>query len=156
MDVHLNDLVGQAARKGLLAGEQVSGVWTTYLEKSDEFYEAILLVCEVPQEVSPGTNMDESLHSRLQANPVLRGKKNYTTAEMEIDLTVRRWNASLLQARFAPAHDVPIADGQPGALPQRKRRRRLNHFDLFRKLATNGLDALRSDWKRAFWSLIGF
>ena len=164
MDVDLNDLVGQAARKGLLAGEQVSGVWTTYLEKSDEFYEAILLIREVPQEVSPGTNIVESLHSRLQANPVLRGKKNYTTAEMEIDLTVRRWNASLLQARFAPAQDVPIADGQPGALPLRKRRRRLNRFDvpiettgdLFRKLATNGLDALRSDWKRAFWSLISF
>ena len=88
-------------------------------------------------------------------------KKNYTTAEMEIDLTVRHFNASLLQPRFAPAQDIPVADG---ALPQRNRRRRLNHFDvpiettrdLFRKLATNGLDALRSDWKRAFWSLIGF
>ena len=64
MDVDLNDLVGQAARKGLLAGEQVSGVWTTYLEKSDEFYEAILLIREVPQEVSPGTNIDESLKAR--------------------------------------------------------------------------------------------
>ena len=68
MDVNLNDLVGHAARKGLLAGEQFSGVWNTYLEKCDEFYEAILLVREVPQEVSPGTNIDESLHSRLQAN----------------------------------------------------------------------------------------
>ena len=88
----------------------------------------------------------------------LRGKKCYTTAEMEISITVRQFNASLLRARFAPAQDIRVADGQRGALPQRKRRRRLNHFDvliettgdLFRKLATDGVDALCLDWKRVF------
>ena len=69
MDVDLKDLVGPTARKGLLAAEQVHGVWTSYPDKSDAFYEAVLLVCNVPNDVSPGTNIDESFHNRLQANP---------------------------------------------------------------------------------------
>ena len=54
MDVDLKDLVGPAARKGILVAEEVHGVWTSYLDKSDALYEAVMLVH------NPGTNIDDS------------------------------------------------------------------------------------------------
>ena len=84
---------------------------------------------------------------------------------MGIDLAARRWNVSLLRARFAPTDNIaPDADARNAPLPQRKRCRRLNPYDastvttgdLFGTLSADGFDALRHDWKLAFWALVAF
>ena len=156
VDVDLEGLVARTAQKGILATEQAMGVWDYYLDISDEYLDALLLIRECPADASPGTNLDESYHSVLWRNPALKGRKSFNTTEMEIDMTARRFTHGVLESQFLPSNDAG-PDNEAGA-PAHKRRHRICRCDVsikviasaLRGLAQGGSQDLYSDQKRNF------
>ena len=159
MDVDLEGLVARTAQKGILATEQAMGVWDYYLDISDEYLDALLLIRECPADASPGTNLDESYHSVLWRNRALKGRKSFGTTEMEIDMTARHFSHGVLESQFLPSNDAG-PDNEAGA-PAHKRRRRICRCDVsikviasaLRGLAQGGSQDLYSDWKRSFFAM---
>lgn len=126
--------------RGKLFSDQAQANWEAKLSAADHYFMAILRVKECPEDYSPGTNIAETFHGRLNADPELQGLKNFNTAEIRVELGLRRFNYSILNATF---------DNRPG------KRRRIDDVDAAMGLACAHIERLatQNDVKERFFDL---
>ena len=86
-----------------LFSEQVECMWQQKMALPDHYYDAILLVRDTEKDISAGTNLAETFHSRLRADRELQGRKNYNNTVMRIEMGAWRYNWGIQHAVYRDA-----------------------------------------------------
>lgn len=81
----------------------VRQMWIGKLSAPIDYWNAVALVSQVPEECSAGTNIAETFHSTLRRSPTLCGRKGFNKALLAIDLAAKKFNAAIHHSTYLPS-----------------------------------------------------
>ena len=137
-DVDISRLQTAVGKHGVFT-DQVQSLWEGKLSAGMEYWEPVALVGEHMPDASVGTNIVETFHSRLRAEPTLSGRKGYNTCLLALDMAIKKWNYGILNAKYISG----VPDTNPTAPNIRAQwRKRITPGDAAVQLTLDGLQAL--------------